>query len=314
VTNSLVSILILTKNGMATLPATLDRIAEQNRDGPLEVVAVDSGSTDGTTELLKHRVDKLVEIPAATFNHGGTRNLGIRHCSGDLIVQLVQDALPASKDWLVALTRPLLEDDNVAGAYARQVPRPDADAVTRYYLERYLGGSVTSRMSAVSDPQDFNRLPPLERLALCTFDNVCSCIRRSVWRDHEFAESFIAEDVAWAREVLLAGYRVAFVSSAAVVHSHHRSARYELDRTYLVHQRFHALFGLATVPTARHLVGAILTSLVAHGRLVLADRSRSPTLTELGRAAALAVTLPLGQYLGARSSRTGRALLRTGPV
>ena len=313
-TNSPVSILILTKNGMATLPATLDRIAEQNRDRPLEVVAVDSGSTDGTTELLARRVDKLVEIPAASFNHGGTRNLGIRHCSGELIVLIVQDALPISKDWLITLTRPLLEDKSIAGSYARQVPRPDADAVTRYYVEHYLGGSATPRTSSVSDRKEFDRLSALERLALCTFDNVCSCIRRSVWQDHEFPESFIAEDVAWAREVLLAGYQLAFVASAVVVHSHHRSARYELDRTYLIHQRFHALFGLATVPSVLHLVRAVLTSLVAHGRLVLADRSRSPTLTEIWRAAALAVTLPLGQYLGARSSRTGRALLRTGPV
>ncbi len=59
---------------------------------------------------------------------------GSSHCQGDLVVLLVQDALPASEDWLVALTRPLREDEGVAGAYARQVPRPDADAVTRYYL------------------------------------------------------------------------------------------------------------------------------------------------------------------------------------
>jgi GT2 family glycosyltransferase len=132
---------------------------------------------------------------------------------------------------------------------------------------------------------------------------------------HPFPAATIAEDVEWARAVLLAGHRLAYVPSAAVVHSHHRSARYELDRTYLVHQRLHALFGLTTVPTARHLARAITISLAAHGRCVLADRARGgATLAAWWRAAALAVAFPLGQYLGARSSRTGRSLRRTGRV
>ncbi len=66
-------------------------------------------------------------------------------------------------------------------------------------------------MASVACAEDFARLSPLERLALCTFDNVCSCIRRSVWRVHPFPEAPIAEDVEWAREVLVAGYRLAYV-------------------------------------------------------------------------------------------------------
>src|SRR5262245_35564219 len=123
VTDSLVSILILTRNGMETLPATLDSIAEQKREFPLEVVAVDSGSTDGTAELLANRADRMISISPATFNHGATRNFGIEHCRGDLVVLLVQDALPNSDNWLIALTRPLREEDHVAGSYARQIPR-----------------------------------------------------------------------------------------------------------------------------------------------------------------------------------------------
>src|SRR5215472_9165657 len=107
VTDSLVSILILTRNGMETLPATLDRIAEQKRDFPLEVVAVDSGSTDGTAELLTRRADRVIPIAPTSFNHGGTRNLGIGHCKGDLVVLLVQDALPDTDNWLATLIEPL---------------------------------------------------------------------------------------------------------------------------------------------------------------------------------------------------------------
>ena len=310
-----VSIVILTLNAMETLPETLDRIAEQKRDVALEIVAVDSGSTDGTVQLLGRRVDRLLSIPPGSFNHGRTRNLGVEHASGDFVVMLVPDALPASNDWLVELIRPLREDRRVAGAFARQIPRPDADPVTRFYLDRYLASSETPRTAAIASPNEFRRRPATEQLALCTFDNVCSCIRRTVWRTHPFPATTIAEDLEWARTILLLGHRLAYVPAAAVVHSHHRTARYELDRTYLVHQRLHALFGVTTVPTVRHLARATATSLLVHVRCVLAERARRrPLATDLRRAIALAFAFPLGQYLGARSSRTGRALLRTGLV
>jgi rhamnosyltransferase len=220
---------------------------------------------------LARRVDRLVPIAPASFNHGATRNLGIEHCRGDLVWLLVQDALPVSDDWLIALIRPLREDDHVAGAYARQIPRPEADAITRYYLGGYQACSEMPRTVSVASAEDFARLSAFDRLALCTFDNVCSCVRRSVWQVHPLPVTSSAEDVAWAREALLAGHRLAYEPWAAVVHSHHRSARYELDRTYMLHQRLHKLFGLTTVPTARHLARAIMTSLVAHGRCVVAD-------------------------------------------
>src|SRR4029077_20945557 len=161
----------------------------------------------------------------------------------DLVVLLVQDALPDADDWLTALIHRLREDDGMAGAYARQIPRPEADAVTRYYLARYQACSMASRVASVASAEEFARLSPFEKLSLCTFDNVCSCVRRSVWQAHPFPAANIAEDIEWAKAALLAGHRLAYVASAAVVHSHHRPARYELDRTYLIHQRLHALFG-----------------------------------------------------------------------
>ena len=60
---------------------------------------------------------------------------------------LVQDALPASELWLAALTAPLFADEQIAGTFARQLPRPDASAVTRYYLSRYLVASDVARRS-----------------------------------------------------------------------------------------------------------------------------------------------------------------------
>ena len=305
-TRAVVSILIPTRNGAATLPALLASLAVQEADVAAETVVIDSGSADGTLDLVSGRVDRLLRVEPGRFNHGLTRNAGIAECRGDLVILLVQDAVPATTGWLASLIRPLQGDERLAGAFARQIPRPDASAITRYYAARYLASGETPRVAAVADRAALLALAPAERLALCTFDNVCSCVRRAVWAKHPFAETAIAEDLEWARDVLLDGHRLAYVPEAAVVHSHERSARYEFKRTYLVHHRLQTLFGLATIPTWRHLVRAIASTIRAHGRCLAArPPGQPPPPREVARALGLAVAFPLGQYLGARAARRG---------
>ena len=243
-----VSIVLLTRNGLGTLPGVLAAIDAQESPLRREIVAIDSGSTDGTVEYLRSRVDRLLQIPAATFNHGETRNAAIVESRGALVVLLVQDAVPDSPRWLDNLVRPLLADERLAGTYARQQPRADASAITRYYLGQWLAASPTPRTSYVASREAFDRLAPYDRFTACVFDNVCSCVRRSVWTRHPFKATPIAEDLEWARDVLLAGHGLAYVPEAVVVHSHDRPARYELMRTYLAHQRLRALFGLGDDP------------------------------------------------------------------
>jgi rhamnosyltransferase len=311
------SVLLLTRDGMDTLPRVLASVRSQAVSFPFEIVAVDSGSRDGTAGFLRSQADRLVEIPAHEFNHGTTRNLGVEACLAPLVALLVQDAEPASEDWLARLVAPLREDHaegqapgggRLAGTYARQVPRADASAVARMYLSRHLAAGPAPRRQSVAGRTAFDALSPAQRLAVCTFDNVCACIRRDVWHRHPFKEAPIAEDLEWAREVLLAGYDLAYVPEAAVRHSHNRPAGYEFRRARLVHRQLRRLFGLATIPSPVHLARAIAVSAAAHARWTLAEpgtvRSR---LSALPRALALAVAMPLGQYLGARSADAGRA-------
>jgi rhamnosyltransferase len=317
----LVSVLLLTHNGAGPLPGVLAAIKSQDAAFPFELVAVDSGSRDGTTDLLRSRVDRLVEIREADFNHGTTRNLGIEACLAPFVVLLVQDAEPESPAWLSRLVAPLLvpgsvrvEDPtpgSVAGTYARQVARPDGSAVARGYLASYAAAATEPRVQSLADRRALDALSPAERLSACTFDNVCSCIRRSVWRAHPFKATLIAEDLEWAKEVMLEGYQLTYVPEAIVLHSHDRSAGYELRRTYLIHQRLRRLFDLATVPSTLHLARSIVASVVSHTRWTLgAPIGATSKLVQLPRALALAVVMPLGQYLGAKSADDRRELLR----
>ena len=302
-----VSIALLTRNGEATLPALLDALWSQQAMPLPEIVAVDSGSTDRTLEILQGRVKSVAAIEPSEFNHGLTRNLAIEHTTGDLIVFIVQDAVPTSDRWLEDLTAPLVADQTVAGAFARQVPRPEASGVTRHYLAQGVAAGDESWYSEISGDAEWLKTTPGERLWRCVFDNVCSCVRRSVWAAHPFAETPIGEDIEWARDVLLAGHRIVYAPQAAVVHSHERSALYEYRRTYLLHRRLWELFELQTIPTFPLAARAMASSLALHLRCEWRQPARwLPT-------AALAVAWPAGQYFGARSAVRGRPLPRWRP-
>lgn len=302
----LVSIVVPTFNGGRTLPGLLAAVRAQRVDFDFELIAVDSGSSDATIALIKGAGGRVLRIAPGTFNHGATRNHAIAAARGDLVALLVQDAVPASADWLARLIAPLRSDPGLAGTYARQAARPDASPLTRHYLERWAAAELAPRETALSGAAELQSLAPIDRYLRCIFDNVSSAIRRAVWERHPFPVTPIAEDVEWARDVLLAGHRLAYVPDAVVVHSHERSVRYELWRTYLVHQRLRALFGVRLVPTPVHLVAATARNVVSHLRCVGTDSLSARGLRALGLAAAF----PLGQYLGALSADTGRALLK----
>jgi rhamnosyltransferase len=293
-----VSVVIPTRNGAATLPALLDALAAQRGSFSIQTVAVDSGSEDGTVEILRRRVDTLISINAGDFDHGLTRNLGTGQTTGEFVVLIVQDAVPASDTWLSALIAPLLGDARVAGTFARQIPHPGASAITRHYHAQWIGASSIGRVTALADAAELEALAPMARLDRCTFDNVCSCIRRSVWERHPFQPTAIAEDLEWARTVLLAGFRLEYVPAAAVMHSHDRPVRYEFARTFVLHRRLYELFQVRTIPSVPLLARAVASSLALHARC---ERDAG-ALVPSARGIALAFAWPAGQYLGSRAA------------
>ena len=142
---SKISIVIPTRNGGETLPAVVDAISRQRIDVPVETIAIDSGSTDGTVALLRRHGVNVFDIKADAFDHGLARNLGLSLATGDLAVLLVQDAVPASDQWLSTLTAPFRTDPQLAGTFARQEACTNAGPITRHYHATYLASSAVGR-------------------------------------------------------------------------------------------------------------------------------------------------------------------------
>jgi len=233
--NDPVAIILLTRNGAAYLDDSLDAIFAQVSRYRFEVLAVDSGSSDGTRRILKDRAVRVVDIPLGDFQHGRTRNLAAGLVSPDVeyLVYLSQDATPLP-GWLDALVDAVAGGNGVAGAFSRHVPRPNCNPLlARRILEEWeqVGGQkrLVKRLESSTDLG-------LQGHALAHFSNTSSCLRRSVWQRIPFPEVDFAEDVAWAIEALEAGYLLVYEPASRVLHSHSGSLR-RLFRENVAHGR-----------------------------------------------------------------------------
>src|SRR5262249_57899540 len=103
----IVSIILPVKNGEAKLRMLLPVLRAQRTRDYVEIVAVDSGSSDASVELLKQSNATIISIDPRSFNHGLTRNLATTHACGSIFVFLNQSTLPARGYWLADLLLPL---------------------------------------------------------------------------------------------------------------------------------------------------------------------------------------------------------------
>ncbi|SRR5260221_5595111 len=305
-----VSVVVPTWNAGAQLDELLLALKNQRfSKGSVEFIAADSGSTDGTREKLIRAGAEVIDVPTGTFDHGATRDLAISGSTGEIAILVVQDAVPGSVNWIEGLAHEF-ERAEVAATTCRQVARPDAPAVTARRLRESPYGASGRRVSRLAPGTDFDSLPPLERLRLCTFDNVCSAVRRSAWEKNRFGPCAFAEDLAWAKRAILAGHTITYTPDVHVIHSHDRSVGYEYARTYLAHYTLHRLFGVRTVPKW----SGAWSSLWSSGpwiRCALAEEK------SLGRKIGSAIRAPvertataIAQYEGARDSALGRPARR----
>ena len=229
-----VSVAYVTKNGAAWLDGSLRAVRAQV--GPFtlaEILAVDSGSTDGTLEILARHGVRTRRIAPAEFAHGRTRNLAAREATGDVVVFLTQDATPADDHWLAPLVAALTDDPLLAGAWSRHAPRPDCHpmewrTLAEFPLFRDLSAESPPRVCAARGNPDWAAHP--ERFYW--FSNNSSAFRREVLLRRPFPEVAFAEDQAWARGVLEAGFRTALVPASLILHSHAYRAWTNLQRHF----------------------------------------------------------------------------------
>jgi GT2 family glycosyltransferase len=222
-TNRLISIILPVKNGGAKLLELLPKVLSQKTHDLIEIVAIDSASTDESVTLLQQANATVIGIDPRSFNHGLTRNLAAKYAHGHIYVFINQSTLPADDHWLANLIRPFDLDSSLAGVCGRVLPRPDADWLNGKDIARNINASTQRVTTRISDRDAYAQLNPENLRLFVNFHSLSAAIRADVFKQIPFRRTNFAEDLVWGKEALEAGYTIQFEPSSVALHSHNYS-------------------------------------------------------------------------------------------
>lgn len=199
-----VSIVIRCFNEAAHLPKLFGELKRQTHTD-YEVVVVDSGSDDGTLEIVQSEDVRLEHIRKEDFSFGRSLNIGCRAARGEILVFISAHCYPEHEEWLSNLVAGF-DDPKVAVVYGKQRGIPESHFSERQIFRRWFPEDTIERQD---DP----------------FSNNANCaVRRAVWEEHPYDETLTGlEDVAWAQVVMRDGWWVSYRADAGVIHVHNET-------------------------------------------------------------------------------------------
>lgn len=195
------SIVIRAYNEEGHIERLLEGIRQQTLND-VEILLVDSGSTDGTLSIAESFGARILHIPSAEFTFGRSLNVGMQASTRELVVIASAHVYPIYPDWLESLLRPF-EDETIALTYGKQrAPKTAPFSERQIYHQWY---------PDVSKPR--------QATAFC--NNANAAIRKCLWESNPYDETLTGlEDLAWAKWAKDQGYDIAYVAEAEIVHIH----------------------------------------------------------------------------------------------
>lgn len=193
-----------------TLPAL-----QRQRFTHWELIVIDSGSTDGSFELLRQaRPRHLLQIRPEQYNPSRVMNHGMKLARAEFGIFLNADATPQGENWLEPLVS-ALRDPQTAAVFGRQVPRQGCRAVYAHDYERCFGEQRESGLW-----EHF-------------FSMVSSGLRKDIWSRRGFLEKYqYSEDDEYTRWCRSQSYRVVYCPESVVMHSHNYSPAQAYRRSF----------------------------------------------------------------------------------
>jgi len=206
-----VSIGIPTRNAGPLLRRLLDSVLAQETERRFEIMALDSGSTDGTLEVLAEYPVRMLSIDPKTFDWGRLRDQLHAEARGAIVISLSQDAVPARADWLENLVRPL-SGEGIGASCGPSWPDPERpvrqfqwEKNGYYYFTREIRKFVQRYGKGLS------------------FAN--TAVPKAVWEQVRVDPQATGEDFGFQIKLKNAGFHIAFPQDAPVLHHHNYSLK-----------------------------------------------------------------------------------------
>lgn len=259
-----VSVVIPTLNAGPEFGWLLRKLRAQKAVREVEIVVVDSGSSDDTVDLARAAGATLVAILPSEFSHSHARNLGAQAASGDYLLFMVQDAFPIGEHWMYGMLRFLRDPAHtrLAAVSCSEFSRSDSDLMYDSMIDthyRFLGCLEQDRIGQ-HQGDDHMSLRSQGQLS-----DVSCLIPRELFGRFRYRGDY-AEDLDLGIRLIKEGWRVAMLASVKVVHSHNRPAYYYLKRSFVDVEFLVALFDDFAYPHCESLPGlaAGIESVAAH--------------------------------------------------
>jgi glycosyltransferase involved in cell wall biosynthesis len=180
---------------------------ELSNEIDLEVILVDSGSTDSTVSIAEKLGVRVVPILKEEFSFGRALNLGCSASRGEILLFASAHVYPVYSDWINKVTKPFRHHD-IAAVYGRQI----GNDLTKFSESRIFSKWFPTK-------SNYEQLDPFCNNANCA-------IRRSCWEIQPYDESLTGlEDLAWANNILKKGFKIAYEAEAVVVHVHEETPK-----------------------------------------------------------------------------------------
>lgn len=254
---TLVSVVLRTLNEDRYLDELLSAVHRQSigEGMRLEVVVIDSGSSDDTLSIARRHGCRVTTIEKQEFTFGRSLNRGSECADGDYLVFISGHCIPVGDTWLHDLLTPLLQE-KAAYVYGRQMGRD-----TTKYSEKKLFNKYFPEKSRIPQADIF-----------C--NNANAAIVRAVWEEFRFDEEVTGlEDMELGKRLLDAGYHLAYAAEAVVYHIHDEpwiqtKRRYEREAIAL--QKIMPDVHVSLLDSARYLMASVFadfSSALAEGCL-----------------------------------------------
>ena len=273
--NATVSVIIPTKNAGSNFDLLLSMLREQKGVKDIEIIIVDSGSSDDTINMAKAYGARVIEVPPENFSHSHSRNAGAEASTGNYVFFTVQDALPPSKFFFHELLKVLTTND-IAAVSCAEFPREDVDlfySVLLWNHYRFLEVDEQDRILTMPDIETHISLRKNGQLS----DLAC-LMPKDLFMKYKYRFDY-AEDLDLGIRLIRDSHKIAFLNSIPIIHSHYRSPYYFLKRGYVDNIFLTNIFPDYTVPSLQEdlLLGDILQTYHLLNAFILRDLSTLKT-------------------------------------
>ena len=207
----------------------LDRLKEQTMPvNRIILINTEQGYFDtliaGTNFWQRYKNITVKHISKREFDHGYTRRRAVAESDADYFVMMTDDAIPADDGLIEKLLAPVMES-RAGMSYARQLTGDSSSVIEKF-----------TRKFNYPEKSELKSKEDLAEKGIKTFfaSNVCAAYDRKTYDDLGgfVKHTIFNEDMIYARKLIDAGGKIAYVAEARVYHSHNYTGKQQFQRNF----------------------------------------------------------------------------------